>query len=62
MLRLLLDSEGRVAAHEISQKLDIPLSAVQRKRKEVEDEYLIKHYLLDPVKFGYRRIDLLVST
>ncbi len=62
MLRLLLDSEGHIPTHELSQKLGIPLSTVQRRRKRLESEYLIKTYSLDPMKFGYRRIDLLIYT
>ncbi len=62
MLRLLLDSEGSIPTHEISQKLNVPISTVQRRRKRLEEEYLIKHYSLDPMKFGYRRIDLLIYT
>ncbi len=48
--------------HEISEQLGIPLSTVQRRRKKLEDTYLIKTYALDPMKFGYRRIDLLIYT
>ena len=62
MLRLLLDSEGHIPTHELSEQLGIPLSTVQRRRKRLESEYLIKHYSLDPMKFGYRRIDLLIYT
>jgi DNA-binding Lrp family transcriptional regulator len=62
MLRLLLDSEGHIPTHELSNQLGIPLSTVQRRRKRLEEEYLIKHYSLDPMKFGYRRIDLLIYT
>jgi DNA-binding Lrp family transcriptional regulator len=62
MLRLLLDSEGSIPTHEISQKLNVPVSTVQRRRKRLEEEYLIKHYSLDPMKFGFRRIDLLIYT
>jgi len=57
MLGLLLDSEGRVPTHELSLQLGIPLSTVQRRR-----EYLLKTYSLDPMKLGYRRIDLLIYT
>ena len=62
MLRLLLDSEGTISTHEISVQLGISLSTIQRRRKRLEQEYLIKHYSLDPIKFGYRRIDLLIYT
>jgi DNA-binding Lrp family transcriptional regulator len=62
LLRLLLDSEGLLKTHEISQQLGIPLSTVQRRRKRLEEEYLIKRYSLDPMKFGYRLIDLLIYT
>jgi len=62
MLRLLLDSEGNIVSNDISLQLEIPLSTVQRRRKKLEDTYLIKTYSLDPMKFGYRRIDLLIYT
>jgi DNA-binding Lrp family transcriptional regulator len=38
------------------------LSTVQRRRKKLEEAYLMKTYSLDPMKFGYRRIDLLIYT
>ncbi len=62
MLRLLLDTEGHIPTHELSQQLGIPLSTVQRRRKRLEETYLIKHYSIDPMKFGFRRIDLLIYT
>jgi DNA-binding Lrp family transcriptional regulator len=62
MLRLLLDSEGSIPTHEISEQLGIPISTVQRRRKRLETEYLVKHYSLDPMKFGWRKIDLLIYT
>jgi DNA-binding Lrp family transcriptional regulator len=62
MLKLLLDSGGKIAVHELSEKLDIPLSTAQRMRKRLEETYLIKSYSVHPTKFGYRRIDFLIST
>ncbi|MFI5419897.1 MAG: AsnC family transcriptional regulator, partial [Nitrososphaerales archaeon] len=47
MLRLLLDSEGTISTHEMSDQLGIPISTVQRRRKRLEADYLIKHYSLD---------------
>jgi DNA-binding Lrp family transcriptional regulator len=62
ILRLLLGSEGRIPTHEISIELGVPLSTVQRTRKRLESDYLIKTYALDPMKFGFRRVDLLIYT
>ena len=62
VLRLLLDSEGRIPTHELSQQLGIPLSTAQRRRKRLEETYLIRTYSLDPLKFGLRRVDLLLYT
>jgi DNA-binding Lrp family transcriptional regulator len=62
MLKLLLDSEGNMSTHELSQQLGIPVSTVQRRRKRLEETFLVKHYSLDPMKFGYRRVDLLIYT
>ncbi|MHB8566858.1 MAG: Lrp/AsnC family transcriptional regulator [Nitrososphaerales archaeon] len=62
LLRLLIDSEGRIQSGELSQRLGIPFSTVQRRRKKLEETYLMKTYALDPLKFGLRRIDLLIYT
>ena len=62
MIKLLLDSEGAITSQALSAKLDVPLSTVQRRRRRIEETYLIKHYSLDPMKFGYRKIDLLIYT
>jgi DNA-binding Lrp family transcriptional regulator len=62
MLKMLVESEGKIPTHELSLQLGIPLSTVQRRRKRLEDNYLIRNYSLNLVKFGWRRIDLLIST
>src|ERR1700686_4395381 len=46
----------------MSKQLGIPISTVQRRRKRLEENYLVKTYSLDPMKFGYRKIDLLIYT
>lgn len=60
MLRLLLDSEGSVSSDKLSQQLGFPIASIQERRKKLEETYLIKHYGVDPTKFGWRRIDLLI--
>ena len=62
ILRLLLGSDGRIPTHEISIELGVPLSTIQRARKRLESDYLIRTYALDPIKFGFRKIDLLIYT
>jgi DNA-binding Lrp family transcriptional regulator len=62
MLRLLLDSEGKISSHEMSQQLGISLSTVQRRRKRLEEDYLVRYYSLDSKKFGRRKVDLLIYT
>ena len=62
LLKLLLESEGAVSTHELSRQLDVPISTVQRRRNRLEEEYILKQYSLNPLKFGYRRIDLLIYT
>jgi DNA-binding Lrp family transcriptional regulator len=62
MLKLLLQSDGKMHSLELSKQLGIPVSTVQRRRKRLEETYLIKSYSLDPIKFGWRRIDFLIAT
>ena len=62
MLRLLIESEGKIPTHEMSQHLGVPLSTIQRRRKKLEDTYLVKYYALNLEKFGWRRVDLLIAT
>jgi DNA-binding Lrp family transcriptional regulator len=62
LLRFLLGPEGQVSSHIISKKLGVPLSTIQRRRKRLETEYLIRPQLLDMQKFGWRVIKLLMAT
>jgi len=62
MLRLLLDSEGKVSSDELSRKLKVSIGSIQEQRMRLEETYLIEDYSLDPTKFGWRRIDLLIHT
>lgn len=62
ILRLLVDSEGRVSSDELSRELRIPRTSIGRMRKRLEETYVVKQYSLDPTKFGWRRIDLLIQS
>ena len=62
LLQLLVDSDGSVSSNELSRRLHIPTSSIDRGRKRLEQTYVSKQYSLDPTKFGWRRIDLLISS
>jgi DNA-binding Lrp family transcriptional regulator len=62
MLKLLLQSDGKIDSQQLAEELGIPVGTVQRRRKRLEETYLIKTYSLNPAKFGWRRIDLLIAT
>jgi len=62
MLGLLLDSGGRVSSNELCRKLKVSIRSIQERRKRLEETCLIQDYGLDPTKFGWRRIDLLIYT
>lgn len=46
----------------LSNKLGVPVTTIQRRRKRLEKEYLELSYSLQLEKFGWRRVDLLIST
>ena len=62
ILKLLLNSDGRISTRELSRQLGISSSTAQRRRKTIENNYLVRSYSIDPLKFGYRKIDLLIYT
>jgi DNA-binding Lrp family transcriptional regulator len=62
MLRLLLDSEGRMSSDKLSRKIGISIGSTREQRKRLEETCIIRDYSLDRTKFGYRRIDLLIYT
>jgi DNA-binding Lrp family transcriptional regulator len=60
LLRLLVDSHGSASSNQLSRELHIPTSSIARTRRRLEQTYISKQYSLDPTKFGWRRIDLLI--
>src|SRR5829696_6169934 len=46
----------------LSRKLGVPQTTIQRRRRRLEKEFLELSYSLNLKKFGWRRVDLLIST
>jgi DNA-binding Lrp family transcriptional regulator len=61
MLKILLSSNRRVSSLFICRTLEQPLSTVQRRRKNLERDFLEISYHLRLEKFGLRKAQILVS-
>lgn len=62
ILKILLNPDGRLSSEVLSKRTGSPISTIQRRRKQLEKEYLELSYTLIIEKFGWRRVDLLIST
>jgi len=62
ILKILLSPEGDVSSHALEQTLGLPRSTIQRRRKNLEQNYLHHPYSLNLANLGYRRVDLLIYT
>jgi DNA-binding Lrp family transcriptional regulator len=62
ILRLLLQCKGSIHSNELAQQTGLPVSTVQRRRKRLEEMYLVRSYSLNPLRFGWRRVDFLIAT
>jgi DNA-binding Lrp family transcriptional regulator len=62
LLHILLSPNGsQKSTISISKELGIPITTIRRRRRRLEKEFLKLHYVLDIEKFGWRRVDLLIS-
>ena len=62
ILKLLLEPGAGISSHMLEQKLGIPRSTIQRRRRRLEDTYLEGSYSLNLNNLGFRRVDLLIYT
>ena len=63
ILKILLNpNDGKRSSEILSERTGSPISTIQRRRKQLENEYLELSYTLIIEKFGWRRVDLLIST
>jgi DNA-binding Lrp family transcriptional regulator len=57
ILKVLLDPDNRISTQDLAKKIGVPLSTVQRRRKQLERKYLEIDYSLKLKDLGIRRID-----
>jgi DNA-binding Lrp family transcriptional regulator len=62
ILKILLEPNARVSSHALSEKLQVPLTTVQRRRNHLEAKYLDISYSLKLRNLGFRRIDFFLYT
>ena len=63
ILKAILSPNGKHPSSTLlSKKLGVPQTTIQRRRKRLEKEFLELSYSLNLEKFGWRRVDLLIST
>jgi len=63
ILKVVLSPNGkRSSSTLLSKKLGVPQTTIQRRRSRLEKEFLELSYSLNLEKFGWRRVDLLIST
>ncbi|AIF83393.1 transcriptional regulator [Candidatus Nitrososphaera evergladensis SR1] len=62
LLKILLTPNGRISSKAIADKLGVPATTVQRRRRKLEDDLLTITYSLDLKRFGWHRVDFLIAT
>jgi DNA-binding Lrp family transcriptional regulator len=62
ILKSLLEPRGKVSTRVLEQKLGIPRSTIQRRRRHLENNFLNLTYSLNLENLGFRRVDLMLYT
>lgn len=64
ILKVLLSPDNGIKRSSLllASKLRIPQTTIQRRKKRLEKEFLTSTYTLNLEKFGWRHVDLLIST
>jgi DNA-binding Lrp family transcriptional regulator len=62
ILKVLLEPDTNMSTQLLADKLGVPLSTVQRRRKHLENKYLDVTYSLRLKNLGFRRIDFFLYT
>lgn len=62
ILKSLLVPDGKISSKALAKRIGIPASTLQRRRARLEREFLKIVYTLNLERFGWHRVDFLVST
>ena len=62
LLERTLEPEMDISSRMLEEKLGVPRSTIQRRRRHLETTYLEHSYSLNLKNLGYRRVDLLIFT
>jgi DNA-binding Lrp family transcriptional regulator len=62
ILKVLLEPKRKVSNRELEQRLRLPRSTIQRRRRYLEEKYLDHPYMLNVANLGFRRVDLMIFT
>ncbi len=62
ILKVLLNPNGRLTSEKLAEKLGLPRTTVQRRRRILEKRFLQFEYTLKLEELGFRRIEFLIST
>ncbi len=62
ILKFLLTPDNKDSSVALSNKLGIPLTTIQRRRKRLEKEYLRTYHTINLENLGWRRVDFLITT
>lgn len=61
-MKILLNPDGHPSSAQISKKLGIPATTVQRRRKRLEKDFLTLTYSFNLERFGWRKVEFLLAT
>jgi DNA-binding Lrp family transcriptional regulator len=62
ILKALLERDGRMGTTDLSERIGVPRSTVERRRRYLEQNVLRSEYHLDVTKYGFRRVDFLIES
>ena len=62
IVKALLEREGTLSTTALAERIGVPRSTVERRRKYLESNVLTNFYHIDVTMLGFRRVDFLIET